>query len=77
MATDLPKLPDLPITNVKFMAGSRIVVVDTAGPRLSGKRGRIVARGAKASQFRILLDGSKHPITLHFRFLDILETPAS
>ncbi|MCP2127777.1 UNVERIFIED_ORG: hypothetical protein M2187_002806 [Bradyrhizobium japonicum] len=63
-------MPDLLITKVEFERGSRIVVLDTAGPRLSGKRGLIVARGATASQFRGLLEGTKNPITLHSRFLD-------
>lgn len=77
MTDGLPKSPDLPITDARFMRGSRMVVADTAGRRLSGKRGLIVASGATASQFRVLLDGSKHPITLHSRFLDLLESPAS
>ena len=77
MTNRLPKSPDLPITQVRFMRGSRIVVADIAGARLSGKRGFIVARGATANQFRVLLDGSKHPITLHSRFLEMFESPAS
>lgn len=71
----LPKLPDLLIAKTELINGSRIVVVDAAGPRLSGKRGIIVGRGATASQFRVLLDGSKYPITLHSRFFDMLEAP--
>ena len=76
MTNGLPKSPNLPIAEVRFVSGSRIVVANIAGPRLSGKRGLVVARGATASQFRVLLEGSKNPITLHSRFLDLLETPA-
>lgn len=49
--------------------GSRIIVTPSAGPRLAGKHGLVVGNGATKNQLRVLLDSSKHCITLHARFL--------
>ncbi|EHR01392.1 hypothetical protein Bra471DRAFT_02113 [Bradyrhizobium sp. WSM471] len=50
-------------------AGQLIVVQADAGPRLAGKRGVVLGTGATRTRVRVLLDGSKGPITLHERFL--------
>lgn len=55
------------------MGGRRIVVVASAGPRLGGKKGIILGAGTTASKIRVLLDGSKRPITLHARYVDLLK----
>lgn len=53
--------------------GGRIaqVIAAAAGPRLGGKRGIILGPGITANQVRVLLDGSKGPITLHARYIDL------
>lgn len=53
-----------------FAAGQLIVVQQTAGPRLGGRRGKVIGTGATRTRIRIQLDGSKGPITLHARFLE-------
>jgi hypothetical protein len=52
-----------------FVAGQQIIVQKTAGPRLGGKRGKVLGIGATRTRIRIQLDSSKGPITLHARFL--------
>jgi len=64
----LPTVAELK-TDIAVRVGNRIVVANTAGPKLAGKVGVVVARGTTKSQFRVLLDGSKRAITLHARFL--------
>ncbi len=54
------------------MRGSRIIVAPSAGRKLAGKQGVISSNGATKNQFRVLLDGSKQPITLHASFLNVL-----
>lgn len=53
-----------------FAVGQLVIVQETAGPRLSGKRGRVLGKGATRTRIRIQLDSSKGPITLHARFLE-------
>lgn len=53
----------------QFFSGQLIVVRESAGKRLSGKRGTVLGRCATRSKVRVLLDGSKGPITLHASFL--------
>lgn len=54
-------------------AGAEFVVAAAAGPRLGGKKGIILGPGTTASQIRVLLDGSKGPLTLHARYVDLLK----
>jgi len=72
----LPKLAVLSVVKSELATGCRIVVLDVAGPKLSGKRGVVIGHGTTRSQLRVLLDGSKNSITLHARFLDPLESPS-
>lgn len=64
---------DAPRSNTSAMtplfAGQLVVVQVTAGPRLARKRGVVLGMGATRTRVRVLLDGSKGPITLHARFL--------
>lgn len=53
-----------------FAAGQLVIVQETAGPRLGGKRGKVLGIGATRSRIRVQLDCSKGPITLHARFLE-------
>jgi len=53
-------------------AGQFVVVQVAAGPRLAGKCGVVLGMGATRTRVRVLLDGSKGPITLHARFLEKL-----
>ena len=57
-------------TRHEWTAGERVVVCDAAGPRLSGKQGVVVGFGATRSRLRVLLDGSRGPITLHQTFVN-------
>ncbi len=62
----------------KFPIGSRIKVGPTAGPRLAGKIGSVVGLAHHPTSRRIVLDGSRCPITLHITYLAILdEAPGS
>jgi hypothetical protein len=53
----------------EFAVGSRIEVKPSAGPRLGGKTGTVIGLGYHPKSLRIVLDGSKSPITLHFTYL--------
>lgn len=57
-------------TRHKWTAGERVVISDAAGPRLSGKQGVVLGFGATRSRLRVLLDGSRGPITLHLTFVN-------
>lgn len=59
-------------TRRESTAGEQVVVCDAAGPRLSGKQGVVLGFGAARSRLRVLLDGSKGPITLHVTFVNQL-----
>ncbi|MCG2645684.1 MULTISPECIES: hypothetical protein [Bradyrhizobium] len=59
-----------------LIKGQTIIVVSSAGPRLAGKSGIVTGKGATKSQVRVLLDGSKGCITLHARFLSLLQSQA-
>ena len=69
---DLSKWDDPGVVKEELVGGRRIVVATTAGPRLGGKKGFVLGPGATANQVRVLLDGSKGPITLHARYVDLL-----
>jgi len=49
--------------------GCRVTVLTSAGPRLAGRHGIVLGNGNTKNQVRVLLDGSKGPLTLHARFL--------
>lgn len=53
-----------------WTAGERVIVREAGGPRLSGKQGAVIGFGATRSRLRVLLDGSRGPITLHITFVD-------
>jgi hypothetical protein len=57
-------------TRHKWTAGERVVISNAAGPRLSGKQGVVLGFGATRSRLRVLLDGSRGPITLHLTFVN-------
>ena len=68
-----PQSSDAPSPGISattpMSAGQLVVVEATAGPRLSGRRGVVLGLGVTRTRVRVLLDGSKGPITLHERFL--------
>lgn len=53
-----------------WTVGERVVICEAAGPRLSGKQGVVLGFGATRTRLRVLLDGSRGPITLHITFVD-------
>lgn len=69
---NLPKLADQSVGKAELLAGRRVVVAASAGPRLGGKQGMILAPGVTANQVRVRLDGAKTCITLHVRYVDPL-----
>jgi hypothetical protein len=69
---NLPKSADLLVVKDELVGGRRIVVAASAGPRLSGKKGIVLGPGATASQVKVLLDGSRRHVTLHARYVDLL-----
>lgn len=58
-----------------FEVGARITVSEVAGPRLGNKQGTIVGSPKHSSAVRVLLDGSKSPITLHRKYLKLINDP--
>jgi hypothetical protein len=70
---NLPIVPDRSVVENKIIKGQRIVVASSAGPRLAGRSGIVTGKGTTKSQVRVLLDGSKSCITLHARFVDLLQ----
>ncbi|MGJ4949701.1 hypothetical protein [Bradyrhizobium sp. HKCCYLS20291] len=52
--------------------GSRVGITSLAGPKLSGRIGHVVGHGYYPKSLRIVLDGSKSPITLHFTYVELL-----
>ena len=56
----------------EFAIGCRVEIKSSAGPRLSGKTGTVIGIGYHPESLRILLDGSKSPITLHFTYLVVV-----
>jgi hypothetical protein len=68
---NLPMAPGRLVAEKSLIKGQRIVVASSAGKRLAGKSGIVTGKGTSKSQVRVLLDGSKGPITLHARFVDL------
>ncbi|PPQ19462.1 hypothetical protein CV770_10750 [Bradyrhizobium sp. AC87j1] len=71
----LPKSADLLVAKDGLLAGRRVMLAVSAGPRLSGRKGIVLGPGATATQVKVLLDGAKGHVTLHARYVD-LERPA-
>ncbi|MGY8682068.1 hypothetical protein Q2941_30455 [Bradyrhizobium sp. UFLA05-153] len=71
----LPNASDLSTVKGEMTEGLRIVIADSAGARLAGKRGIILGPGSTSNQVKILLDGSKHYILMHARFVDVVRAP--
>ena len=59
---------------LKFPSGSRIQVRPAAGPRLAGRIGTVIGAGYYPKSLRVILDGSKGPITLHMNFVAMIDT---
>ncbi|MGY4625617.1 hypothetical protein ACVWY3_003373 [Bradyrhizobium sp. USDA 4486] len=59
---------------LKFPAGSRIQVKQAAGPRLAGRIGTVIGAGYYPKSLRVILDGSKGPITLHVNYVTMIDT---
>lgn len=72
---NLSRSTDLLVVKDELMPGRRVVVAATAGPRLSGRKGIILGPGATATQVKVLLDGAKGFVTLHTRYVDLLDAP--
>ncbi|PDT68577.1 hypothetical protein CO683_15330 [Bradyrhizobium ottawaense] len=70
---NLPRPAELSVVKDELTGGRQIVVAQDAGPKLGGKKGIILGPGATANQIRVLLDGSKGPLTLHARYVDLLK----
>jgi hypothetical protein len=70
---NLPKSADLLAAKDELLAGRRIVIGASAGPRLSGKKGIVLGQGATATQVKVLLDGAKGYVILHARYVDLFE----
>lgn len=59
---------------LKFPSGSRVQIKPTAGPRLAGRTGTVIGAGYYPKSLRVILDGSKGPITLHMDYLATIDT---
>ncbi|MGY8635114.1 hypothetical protein RAD15_21800 [Bradyrhizobium sp. 14AA] len=62
-------MPGSAQTNLGFPPGSRIRVTPAGGSRLAGKTGTVIGGGYYPKSVRVVLDGSKVPITLHADYL--------
>lgn len=66
----LPTVPDLSVVKNTLTKGRHVLIAESAGIKLAGKRGVVAGKGTTKSQVRVLLEGSKNSITLHARFVD-------
>ncbi|MBR0784929.1 hypothetical protein JQ635_26230 [Bradyrhizobium iriomotense] len=66
-------MPESACTNLGFPPGSRVQVKPEAGTRLSGKTGRVIGGGFYPRSLRVVLDGSKVPITLHVNYVAAID----
>lgn len=69
-----PPSSELSLIKDGVAPGCRIVLAEAAGRRLSGTFGVVLGLGSTRNQVRVLLDGSKQPLTLHIRYLDLLDS---
>lgn len=60
-------------TELKFPPGSRIQVQPGAGSRLAGRTGTVIRAGYYPKSLRVILDGSKGPITLHMDYVAMID----
>ncbi|MET4208930.1 hypothetical protein [Bradyrhizobium sp. LA2.1] len=68
----LPNVTDLTLVKNEMVKGQRIIVTAAAGPRMAGRHGIVLGSGGTRHRLRVLLDGSKGELTLHARFVDVL-----
>jgi hypothetical protein len=66
-------MPGLTQTKLGFPPGSRIQVKPAAGARLAGKTGSVIGGGYYPKSLRLVLDGSKVPITLHVDYVAAID----
>lgn len=69
-----PPFSELSLIKDRVAPGCRIVLAEAAGRRLSGRLGIVLGLGATSNRVRVLLDGSKQPLTLHIRYLDLRDS---
>lgn len=67
-----PNGADLTLVKNEMVKGQRIIVTAAAGPRMAGRHGTVLGSGGTRHRLRVILDGSKHEMTLHARFVDVL-----
>lgn len=60
-------------TKLNFPPGSRIQVKPEAGSRLAGRTGTVIGAGYYPKSLRVILDGSKGPITLHMDYVAMID----
>ena len=60
------------LAELKFPPGCRIQVKPAAGPRLAGRTGTVLGGGYHPKSLRVILDGSKGPITLHMDYVALI-----
>jgi hypothetical protein len=65
--------PTRALATEEWRPGTRIVVGKSAGVRLGGRTGIVLGFGSTRSRLRVLLDGSRGPITLHVSFISRLD----
>ncbi|WP_245327064.1 hypothetical protein [Bradyrhizobium sacchari] len=66
-------MPESACTHLGFPPGSRVQVKPEAGARLAGKTGRVIGGGFYPRSLRLVLDGSKVPITLHVNYVAAID----
>ncbi|WP_246820728.1 hypothetical protein [Bradyrhizobium iriomotense] len=71
--TAVKAMPESASTNLGFPPGSRVQVKPEAGARLAGKTGRVIGGGFYPKSLRLVLDGSKVPITLHVNYVAAID----
>jgi hypothetical protein len=55
-----------------FRIGARIILSEAIGPRLANRHGTVIGGSAYKDSLRVVLDGSKTPITLHQRYFRLM-----
>lgn len=67
------KLMRGPSLTGEFEVGVRIRINERAGPRLGNKFGTVISRGKYLNSLRIVIDGSRTPLTLHRKYLELAD----
>jgi hypothetical protein len=70
-----PDADDIP----EFIKGTRCRLSElgiATNPRATMKAGIILGRGRSANNVRILFDGLKTPVSLHKKYIEVIEAPA-